>query len=409
MKIYNPKINVFTAALQRINYLFDEFDDIIVSTSGGKDSTVILELTLRVARERGRLPLKVMFLDQEAEYTKTVEYMRRIMYRADVEPLWFQIPFRIFNATSKYKEWLDCWGEGQKWIREKEPIAITENKYGTDRFAALFTAINKKHFPKERRVVYLSGVRCEESPARLMVLTSASTYKWITWGKKLGNKNTDRFTFYPIYDWTFQDVWKAIRDNHWDYNEVYNDLYRIGTPVKDMRVSNLNHETAVQSLYRLQEIDAPLYNAMTARLQGVDATVKFGLDDFFVNQHELPFMFRSWMEYRDYLLEHLIINPDYRRKMMLQFVWDDMLYNNALGEKYKIGDKYIKVHISSIMTNDVYLTKTRNYHVRSEPYNVRRVLKETGEYQRLKQQFIDKYKTPITEETDYERELETTA
>ena len=106
MKLYNPKLNVFDAALDRIRMLFDEFDDVIVSTSGGKDSTVIFELTMMVAAEKNRLPQKVLFLDQEAEYTKTIEYIRKVMHRADVQPIWLQIPFKIFNATSKYKQWL---------------------------------------------------------------------------------------------------------------------------------------------------------------------------------------------------------------------------------------------------------------------------------------------------------------
>ena len=47
---------------------------------------------------------------------------------------------------------------------------------------------------------------------------------------------------------------------------------------------------------------------------------------------------------------------------------------------------------------DSHLTKTRNFHQRPEPYNCRLKLKETGEYQRLKEEFARKYKTPIIEE-----------
>ena len=44
--------NVYDAALDRINYLYDRFDNIIVSFSGGKDSTALLNITLEVARKR---------------------------------------------------------------------------------------------------------------------------------------------------------------------------------------------------------------------------------------------------------------------------------------------------------------------------------------------------------------------
>ena len=43
MRIYSEK-NVYEMALERIRYLFDEFKNIIVCTSGGKDSTVIFNL-----------------------------------------------------------------------------------------------------------------------------------------------------------------------------------------------------------------------------------------------------------------------------------------------------------------------------------------------------------------------------
>ena len=51
--------NVFEEALERINFVYDNCDDVIVSMSGGKDSAVLFNLALIVAKQRGRLPLKV--------------------------------------------------------------------------------------------------------------------------------------------------------------------------------------------------------------------------------------------------------------------------------------------------------------------------------------------------------------
>lgn len=50
--------NVFDEALERLRMIFDGHDDVIVSMSGGKDSTVLFRMALMVAQERGRLPLK---------------------------------------------------------------------------------------------------------------------------------------------------------------------------------------------------------------------------------------------------------------------------------------------------------------------------------------------------------------
>ena len=67
MKIYLPQTTL-DAGLERIGRLFDEFDRVTINMSGGKDSTVILNLALMVAEQKGKLPVDVMFLDQEAEW-----------------------------------------------------------------------------------------------------------------------------------------------------------------------------------------------------------------------------------------------------------------------------------------------------------------------------------------------------
>ena len=64
-QVYMPE-NVKEALFQRLNYIFDEFDNIQVSISGGKDSTVLAWAALQVARERGR-KIGIFFLDEEVK------------------------------------------------------------------------------------------------------------------------------------------------------------------------------------------------------------------------------------------------------------------------------------------------------------------------------------------------------
>jgi predicted phosphoadenosine phosphosulfate sulfurtransferase len=204
MKIYS-KQTVYDAALERMRLLFDEFDNVVVSFSGGKDSTVTLNLALIVAEEKGRLPLKVVFVDQEAEWQCVIDYIRTVMADPRVDPVWLQVPIKLFNATSHTESWLQCWEPGSEWMREKEPGAVTENTFGTDRFGEMFAAWMKATFGEERACM-LAGVRTEESPTRYVALTEAITYKWITWGKKLHPTNHRHFTFYPLYDWSYVNI-----------------------------------------------------------------------------------------------------------------------------------------------------------------------------------------------------------
>jgi predicted phosphoadenosine phosphosulfate sulfurtransferase len=343
---------VWDAALRRIRWLFDEFPEIVVGVSGGKDSTVVFNLSLMVAREKKRLPLKVMFLDQEAEWQATVDQVRLIMTNPDVKPFWYQIPFKLFNATSATDHWLMCWDESKKdlWMHPKEAYSLKENHYGTDRFADMFTQILAKDFPA--KTVYIAGVRCEESPSRFIGLTQAVTYKGETWGKIL-SRPRQQFTFYPIYDWSFSDVWKAIHDNGWHYNALYDSMFQYGVNLREMRVSNVHHETAVKSLFHLQEIEPETYQRLTQRIAGIDMAGKFGKDDYFV--HELPYMFKDWREYRDYLLENLIDNPDWRSTFKKRFKWQEKFWLESHGEKL------FRMHIQSILTNDWEQVKLKNF------------------------------------------------
>ena len=61
MKRYIDK-DVYEAALERINYVFDEFEHIYLSFSSGKDSGALLNLCIDVARQRKR-KFDVIFLD----------------------------------------------------------------------------------------------------------------------------------------------------------------------------------------------------------------------------------------------------------------------------------------------------------------------------------------------------------
>ena len=70
--------DVYEALKARLKLIFEEFDNIYVSFSGGKDSGLLLNLTLEF--QKTYYPNKkvgVFHQDFEAQYTMTTEYVER--------------------------------------------------------------------------------------------------------------------------------------------------------------------------------------------------------------------------------------------------------------------------------------------------------------------------------------------
>lgn len=349
---YVSEKNVYEAALDRIRWLYDEFDGrISVSTSGGKDSTVVMELALMVAKEKGCLPLDVMWLDQECEYAATVNYMRGLHARPELSLRWYQIPFRLYNSTNHDYPWLNVWGEGEEWVRPKEPYSIHVNDFldrkgePISRFKDLLQAINAR-----QGGVNLTGMRTEESPARRLALTTNPTYKWATWGsmgKPLPDGGVSHYLMHPIYDWSFKDIWKAIYDHGWAYNTHYDVQFQYGVPVRNMRVSNYHHETALSALLYLQEAEPETWEAATKRLHGINTYSHIGKESV---PEELPYMFRDWEEYLFHLIDNLCDKEEYRETYRAMYE----KVRRLTPENWK--DDMCKRVARAVVNNDLYGT-----------------------------------------------------
>lgn len=343
--------NVFEEALERINWIYDNHDDVVVAMSGGKDSTVVFNLTLMVAKERGRLPLKVFWLDQEAEWQSTVDYMDSVMRMPEVKPYWFQVPFEFPNSLSNDKNSLLVWDETQSeyWCHQKSDIAIKKpimdmTGINCDKaFYVLYDECHKYCAKGAKHCAVLCGMRIIESPARrLHIVGEKAKYKGITWcSVEKGNVRQ----FYPIYDFTNSDIWAAIAKNKWKYNELYDKQYRYGVPATNMRCSALIHETAWHNIRGLQEFEPQTYNRFCRRVAGT-STFTHAFETDSVIPKELPFMFKDWKEYRDYLLEK-IVKPEY---------WD--LFKKRW--KNQNTEEWYKLHVREVIVNDTYGTLNHN-------------------------------------------------
>ncbi|HEX6940907.1 MAG TPA: phosphoadenosine phosphosulfate reductase family protein [Longimicrobiales bacterium] len=290
-------IDVLAAARERVRRVFDEVENVWVSVSGGKDSTVLRHLALQEAERRGRR-ITLFFLDQEAELQSTIDLVREWMRSPATDPAWYQVPIRMTNATSHREYFLHAWGPGERWIREKDPIAIHEAPGAPDRFYPFFEWVEGR---VERPTAFLVGLRSRESFDRFRAVTKQAGRRDWAWTTKTASPLA--FRAYPLYDWTDGDVWKYIADHGLTYNRYYDRMYaKYGDSPARMRVSYLMHEKSFRGLVDLQEFEPETYERLVSRLGGVHYAALYAEEDLLMAVRELPAGFGSWRAYRDYLL-----------------------------------------------------------------------------------------------------------
>lgn len=297
--------NVLDATQKRISYLFDHYDNISLSFSGGKDSTALFHLINEEAKRRDRKFI-LYFQDQEAEYQGTIDFVEWAMKQPNVIPLWYQVPIFMTNAASQQQLFLWAWGEGEQWVREKNPIAIhsIENKY-PKRFHKFNLWVGQNLRKLKGKSVSIIGLRAEESPDRRFVMFGENNE--LFW---LRRKNKPHKA-YPLIDWRYTDVWKYIIDGGFKYNKIYDKMYMLGGNLRYFRVSNLVHEKAFRCLTDLQELEPETYEKLERRLHGVHTAAIYGKENLVYSIKSLPESFKTWKEYKEFLMSS--IHPDLKK------------------------------------------------------------------------------------------------
>ena len=291
--------DVLTAVRKRISLLFDMYDNISLSFSGGKDSTALFHLINAEAIKRNRKFI-LYFQDQEAEYQGTIDLVEWAMSQPNVIPMWYQVPIFMTNAASQQQLFLWAWGEGEKWVREKHPLAIhkIDKKY-PKRFHKFNLWVGQNLRKLEGSCVSIIGLRAEESPDRRFVMFGEdSELFWL-------RRKNEPHKAYPIIDWKYTDVWKYLVENNLKYNKIYDKMYILGGDLRTFRVSNLVHEKAFRCLTDLQELEPETYDKLEERLQGVHTAAIYGKENLIYSIKELPENFKTWKEYKDFLLSSI--------------------------------------------------------------------------------------------------------
>jgi predicted phosphoadenosine phosphosulfate sulfurtransferase len=313
-QVYQAGENVLDAARRRIRFVFDHYENIIVSVSGGKDSTVLAHLALVEAVSRGRR-IGIHFLDEEVVYQSSVEQVDKLMslFPFATKRMWLQVPFHLTNATSLTDGQLRAWepGEHKLWMRPKREDAIKARPWSPEQetirdktkgfgFYDAIDAFARCH----HNTAFLVGLRAAgESPNRWRAVTKNPVMvggKKVYWGT---GREQGNVTLYPIFDWVFGDVWKYIHDERLPYSKIYDLQFKKGYAVTEMRISSFIHERAFKSIVDLPEFEPKTYAKLQKRVKGIALAQETGRSAKLFACRKLPKQYKSWRVYRDFLLE----------------------------------------------------------------------------------------------------------
>jgi len=330
--------DVVTAAKKRIAYIFDEFENIIVSVSGGKDSTVLAWLALQEARRRDRR-IGILFVDEEVVYASTIEQIEWLMnlYPENTIRLWFQFPFRLTNATSLTETQLICWEEGKHkiWMRPKISYAIQHMPWDPDSVTVRdknkgfgFYDVIENFQAHRDHTAFLVGLRATESMNRWRAVSKNPGYKDVFWCTRTGGEGSA--SFYPLYDWNFHDIWKFIYDNGIRYSRIYDYQWKKGLGINEIRVSSLIHEKSFKALVELPEFEPKTYDKLLKRIKGISVGNLYGKDAALLRCRKLPKNYKTWMEYRDFLMATY---PDPDKKWIFEKRFSHQLNNNYVARQ----------------------------------------------------------------------------
>ena len=289
--------NVRDAAVERIAWAFDTFATVSVSVSGGKDSSVLFEMAYREA-ERRRRPLNVFFLDQEAEYASSIEVVKDMMHREYVVPYWYQVPCLMTNATSYEEAMLYAFDPAAEadWVHPHVDLSIKQPIPGVNRFYRIMEWVDAQWGTDACSLV---GLRSEESLNRYGAVTRHPALPGVPWS----SPTRGAVKLYPLYDWTFEDIWTFLGKEGVRYNRVYDWMWAKGFRLQEMRVSNLIHEKAFKSLATLQEFEPATYDRLVKRLKGVHTAALYAREPTVYAARKRPAAFKTWKAYRDFLLD----------------------------------------------------------------------------------------------------------
>lgn len=312
--------NVYEALQKRFEYIFEEFDNIYLSFSGGKDSGLLLNFLLDYRKKHcPDRTIGVFHQDFEAQYTVTTQYVERTFDRLEKEEntelYWVCLPMATRTALSNYEMYWYPWDDKKEelWVRrmpERDYVINLEHNPMTTYRYRMHQEDLAKQFGRWYRIshegkktVCLLGMRANESMQRYSgFLNIQYGYKGRCW---ISNLFKDVWCASPLYDWTLNDIWHANALFQYDYNRIYDLYYKAGLTVSQMRVASPFNDYSKDSLNLYRVIDPDIWVKLVGRVKGANFTSIYGKTKAMGYRNITLPQGHTWKSYTLFLLDTL--------------------------------------------------------------------------------------------------------
>lgn len=276
-KLYK-EYNVLQASRERVKIVFDNFERIYISFSGGKDSSVMFHLVMEEAIKRNQ-KVGVLIIDLEAQYKDTIDHIEQMikMYNGYIDLHWVAVPMLLRNAVSNYEPRWICWDEDKKevWVRQKSKLTSDPSQYDFyqpkmefEEFMVLFGV----WYGQGKLTAGFIGIRADESLHRYRAIVSNkdglmfNDHKWTT------KISSNLFNIYPIYDWKTEDIW-VFHGKYPDkiHNKVYDKMTRAGVKLSQQRLCQPFGDDQRRGLWLYHILEPETWYKLIARVNGVNS------------------------------------------------------------------------------------------------------------------------------------------
>lgn len=410
--------DVLTAATERLEMVLKTFDNVYFSFSGGKDSSVMLQLANKVAR-RIRKKFDVLFIDMEAQYKATIDHVNELKSLSNIRDFYhIALPISLRNSVSVLQPKWICWDESAKdlWVRDlpEDSININNNPIKDFRVGEEFEELILqfgKWYQEEKGGICGCGIaiRANESLNRFRTIAkkiSKIMYKDIVWTTRMKYRDyLDVYSFYPIYDFTAEDIWGCVSKFDFKFNRVYEMLYKDGLSIHQQRLCQPYGDDQRNGLNQFKKIEPETWEKVLSRVNGVNFGNIYCRTTALGNLKTSKPEFMTWQEYTVFLLESIgIYNKDlmihYYGKIKKFILW----YNKKQGLEIKDIPDAADIKLESKKKAISWRRIARS--IEKNDFYMRRLSfsQTKGDEEKLKK-FMKMYSNFLTSKTDTDEDL----